>query len=111
MSTTTFDELVLRERRLVWWAILWRGLLVTICSSLGGGLAGFLIGFIVGVVDLLLGHNLLGSHEHVIIQVLSGLSGLVIGLAVYWQYIRWLFRARLGGFRLLLIRDPPGSVV
>ena len=111
MPTLTFDDLAPRERRLVWWGILWRGLVVTICSSLGGGIAGFIIGFVVGVADLLLGHNLLGSREHLIVMILSGLGGLVIGLAVYWQYVRWLFHARLGGFRLLLVRDPPSSVV
>ena len=111
MPTTTFDELPSRERLWVWWSFLWRGFVITVCSGLGGAIAGFVIGFVVALVGSSLGHNVREPGVQLLIRALAGTAGFAIGLVLAYQYVRWLFLARLGGFRLLLVREPSGAAV
>jgi len=70
-----------------------------------GGLVGSVLGFSAGLVAGLLGYG--GSIERLqfAVRLPSGVVGLAISLVVFWQYIRWLFLARLGGYRLRLMRE------
>lgn len=101
-SVVAFDELTTRDRFRVLWGFFWRGLLITIASTVGGGVAGFVLGFILGII----GHALGWSVESIRTggAILGGIAGLVIGLSLLWQYIRWLFRAKWSGYQLRLIR-------
>jgi ABC-type amino acid transport system permease subunit len=111
VSTTTFDHLNSRDRLRVWWAFMWRGFVVTICSTLAGAISGFIIGItvvFVAAVMAQLGH---GFDTYLPARVLPGLAGIPIGLWFTWRYVRWIFRARLAGFRLCLVREPSGASV
>jgi hypothetical protein len=111
MSIITFDDLPPRERRLVWWSIAWRGFVISGCGAVGGGVAGCVIGFIVASISPAFGHNVREPGVMLLIKTLGGIAGFVVGLALSWPYVRWLFRARLGGFKLLLVRDPERAAV
>ena len=103
--TVEFDQLEFRSRAGIAWGFLWRGTLATLASGVLAALCGFILGLIAGVAAPLLGYR--GSVERLIaaIRVPSGVIGLAIGLAIFWQYVRWLFRARIGGYRLRLERE------
>jgi uncharacterized membrane protein YjjP (DUF1212 family) len=105
MTTNPFDELELHERRRVWWAFFWRGLVITACSTIGGALAGAVIGFFAGIVVGLLHYDVHAPGIQLLFKVLGGLAGFAVGVALSWQYVRWIFGVRLGGFRLALIRE------
>jgi len=111
MANTTFDDLTPRERWRVWWAFIWRGLVITVCSTLAGAVAGFAIGFIVAFAGAAHGHDARDPGVQRLIRVLAGTTGCVIGLVLGWQYVRWLFCASLGGFRLALVRESSDATV
>jgi len=111
MPTITFDELVPRERLRVWWAFFWRGLVITACSTAGGAVAGAILGLFAGIVVGILGYDAHSSGPQLVFKVLGGAAGFAVGLALSWQYVRWVFRARLAGFRLALIRESSGAAV
>ena len=111
MSTTTFDALGSQEQLRIAWAFMWRGLIMTLCSLVAGFIAGFILGFIAAIVARSLGYDVTGLGFRHVAQTLGGAAGLVIALVITWQYIRWLFRSRLGGFRLTLVRENAGAAV
>jgi ABC-type amino acid transport system permease subunit len=111
VSTITFDNLDSRERLRVWWAFMWRGFVLTICSSLVGAIIGFLVGITVVIVATIMARFGHGFDTYLPTRVFAGLAGVPIGLVFAWQYVRWIFRARLAGFRLFLVRDPSGASV
>jgi ABC-type amino acid transport system permease subunit len=100
-SSIVFDELLTSDRYLVFWGFFWRGLLTTIASAVGGAIAGFILGFILG----LLGHALSWPADSIRTgaSILGVVVGLVVGLICYWQYIRWMFRAKMSGYQLKLV--------
>ena len=111
MDVTTFDDLRHHDQLRVWWSFTWRGLVISLCGALGGGIAGLFIGFAVGIAAVILGHYPLSPGLQLLVKILSGLAGFAAGLALSWLYIRWLFRTRLSGYKLLLVREPPELVV
>jgi hypothetical protein len=111
MPTTTFDELVPRERLRVWWAFAWRGLVIAVCSAASGAIAGGVLGFFTGVAVGILGYDAHSPGPQLLFKILGGAAGFAVSLALGWQYVRWLFRARLAGFRLVLVREPSGAAV
>lgn len=102
-SQIVFDELITADRFRVLWGFLWRGILTTLASMLGGFIAGFVLGFILGII----GHALGWSNDSLRTgaSVLGGIAGLIIGLTLFWQYVRWLFRAKWSGYQLRLVRS------
>jgi ABC-type amino acid transport system permease subunit len=111
MPTATFDELAARERLRVWWAFFWRGLVITLCSAAGGAIAGAVLGLFAGIAVGILGYDAHSHGPQLLFKVLGGAAGFLVGVALSWQYVRWLFRARLAGFRLVLVREPSGAAV
>ena len=100
-----FDRLELRSRAAIVWGFAWRALLAVLASAVCGLLVGVLLGFSIWLAAALFGYR--GSPERLQRAGLfpSAVVGVAIGIAIYWQYVRWLFRARLGGYRLRLTRD------
>ena len=111
MSANPFDELELRDRRRVWWAFFWRGLVITVCSGAGGAVAGAVAGFLAGIVVALLHYDVHAPAIQLLFKALGGLAGFAVGVALSWQYVRWIFGVRLGGFRLALVRESPRAPV
>lgn len=109
-STIAFDRLEFRSRIAVAWAFFWRALLITIASTLGGGVAGFILGVAAAIVATMLGVSTSGEGFLLFARILGGTAGLAIGILLFWQYIRWLFRAKLGGYHLRLVRDLQDAV-
>jgi hypothetical protein len=108
ITATQFHEIQASKRLAVAWGFFWRGLVASLCSVVGGGLAGGIIGFLVGISNSIF--HIGASREAVMhfSQILGGVAGLIFGLAVFWFYVAWLFRARFGGYRLRLAADVPG---
>ena len=38
-------------------------------------------------------------------EVFGGIAGAIVSIFLLWQYVRWLFRSSLGGYRLRLVPD------
>ena len=109
-SLTEFDRIEFRSRVAVAWGFLWRAVLTTIASGLGGAIAGFVLGAGAAIVAITLGVSTTGKGFLLFAQILGALVGLTIGILLFWQYIRWLFRAKLGGYHLRLVRDVQDAV-
>lgn len=77
------------------WSFFWRGLVIGLGSSLAGGVLGFVIGFVFALVGLPIE----------LIQIVGGLAGLIAGCFFLYVYVKWLLSARLGTYRLQLVRD------
>jgi len=103
--TSAFDELLPRERLRFWWAFCWRGLVISACGFAGGFIAGFLLGFFASITMAMLGYDTRAPGPHLVFKILGGAAGLGVGLVLSYQYVRWVFRARLAGFRLVLARE------
>ena len=102
-SIVVFDELTTGDRCRVFWGFIWRGLVITIASAVGGALVGFILGFALGLVGHVLGWP--ADSIKTGASLLGGIAGAVVGLVMVWQYIRWLFRAKWSGFQLRLVRQ------
>jgi len=77
----------------IWWSYLWRSIIAMIVAAVFGGIAGA----IVGVIGAILKLPLQG------IQILSGILGIVIGLAVSIVPIKLILGKDYGEFRLVLL--------
>jgi ABC-type amino acid transport system permease subunit len=102
-SIVVFDELTAGDRFRVFWGFIWRGVLLTIASAVGGVIVGAMVGFVLGLIAHFLGWpaNLLKTAA----GILGGIAGGAVGLWMAWQYIRWLFRAKWSGYQLRLVRQ------
>ncbi len=109
-NATTFDRLEFRARVAVVWGFFWRAVVITLASTLGGAIAGFVLGFLVSIIARVLGYDTSSYGLLRTVQIVSGTAGALIGVFFFWQYIRWLFRARLSGFRLALVREKSDAV-
>ena len=81
------------------------------CSGAGGAVAGGVLGLFAGIAVGMLGYDAHAPGPQLLFKVLGGMAGFLVGLALSWWYVRWLFRTRLGGFRLVLVREPSGAAV
>ena len=106
-SITAFDRLDFRARMAIAWAFFWRAVLVTGASTLGGGVAGFVLGIAATMLGTMFGVNTSGEAFLLFVRILAGAAGLAIGIALFWQYIRWLFGSKLGGYDLRLVLEEP----
>ena len=93
MSPLNIAELPLSSKVSIWWSIYWRGIFITFGSAFCGGSVGFIVGLILRSTGL---RN--------IAPTITGTIGFAIGSAFFYVFIRWLLSARLGKFRLVLIR-------
>jgi hypothetical protein len=85
-----FLEPTFKRAAIVWWALLWRALL------LGGG-AGFLIGFVEGLIGALAGFST-GT-----IRPLALISGILLGIPVGIYVVQVVLRKRFGEFTIRLV--------
>jgi hypothetical protein len=99
-----FEDLSGRERLALTWAFWWRGLIVSACSMAGGGIAGYLLVTLWQVLRHAFGIVVAPDMVMPIGKTIGGAGGLIVGLFFLGLYIRWLFGARLAGFRLRLER-------
>lgn len=72
-------------------------MLTTLASAACGGLAGALAGF------FLIGTKLLWGISANTAQAVSGAVGFVVGLCFFYLYVHWMFNARLGRFKIVLV--------
>jgi len=77
------------------WSFFWRGLVITMGSSLAGGLLGFVIGLVFTLAGL----------PVELIQIVAGLAGLVAGCFFLYLYVKWLLSSQLGPYRLQLVHN------
>lgn len=94
MDGLEIKELPLSSKARICWGFLWRSLLV----SVGSGVCGGLIGGLISVAGAALGFAKPG------LQVAGGAAGVVCGAFFVYFYVRWLLAARLGDFKLVLVR-------
>jgi hypothetical protein len=99
----TYRELPLRSQFRVFWGFLWRLLVTTVCSMFGGGIAGGIVGFLFALLNDVLGFGLSRNALQTGAQVLGSVAGGCVGLVLYWVYVKWIFRATLGGYSLRLV--------
>lgn len=103
MNELEIKELPLPAKVGICWGFFWRGICITLASSLCGALIGGVVGFLFA---------LLGIPKSAATAV-AGIVGLACGGIFLYFYIRWLLSARLGGFRLALLyaHDRPLAAV
>jgi ABC-type amino acid transport system permease subunit len=85
----------------VCWSFFWRGALVTLGSTLVGGLLGAIAGFVLAMAGLGAGAGL------ATIKTVGMCLGGLTGVAFLYLYVRWLLTARLGRYRLVLVQAGP----
>ncbi|MCG2578052.1 hypothetical protein LZ012_13740 [Dechloromonas sp. XY25] len=93
MNILEIKELPLSSKANICWGFFWRGILVTLGSTIVGALIGGVIGFIFAIM---------GVPKSVGTAV-AGMAGLVSGAFFLYLYVRWLLSSRLGGFKLVLV--------
>ena len=90
VSQPLFLEPTFRRAATVWWAFLWRGVL------LGFG-AGFVVGFVEGFVGALAG------IPSTTIRVLTMASGAIVCIPVGIYVVQLVLRKSFGGFSIRLV--------
>jgi len=100
MDTLTPDpqflEPTFKRATILWWALLWRGVL------LAGG-AGLVVGFVEGFVGSMAG---VSSDT---IRNLNYISGLIVGIPVGIYVVQVVLRKQFSEFTIRLVRTGAGS--
>lgn len=104
-SVHSVDELDEAARRRVMSGVLWRWIVISLASLLIGGLIGFLTAGIFDVVSFAVNGSAFPLELRYIRQVVIVVLSFTVGLALVWQYFRWLFRVHFGEYRLRLVSD------
>jgi Na+/citrate or Na+/malate symporter len=86
-------EVTWSRAAMVWWSYIWRLVLATIVSSLGGGVLGLILGAV-------------GAPKEAIIFVTLPI-GLMIGTAASIVPMKMILGKDFGEFRLLLVAKQP----
>lgn len=81
----------------IWWSYLWRNLIAIIVAMLLGGIVGFILGFIMGMFGL----------PAKTIQLVTTLTGAVIGLGISIIPMKLILGKNFGKFRLVLVEVDP----
>ncbi len=95
MGVVDISSLPFSSKAGLCWSFFWRGLVITLGSSLAGGLLGFVIGFVFALAGL----------PVELIQIVGGLAGLVAGCFFIYLYVKWLLSSQLGRYRLQLVHN------
>lgn len=99
----TLRELPRGSQFRVFWGFLWRALVTSVCSIVGGAIAGGIAGFLVALLNGVLGFGLSRHAMLTDARVLGGVGGGCVALVLFWLYVRWIFRATIGGYSLRLV--------
>jgi hypothetical protein len=92
MNPLDIKELPLSSKARICWGFFWRGIVVTLGSTLCGGLLGGIVGFILGFA---------GTPKAA--PIVGGALGAVTAAFFMYLFVRWLLSSRLGDFRLVLV--------
>jgi len=92
MNPLDIKELPFSSKARICWGFFWRGIVITLGSTLCGALLGGVAGFILGFA---------GAPQAA--APVGGLLGVVTGAFFIYLFLRWLLSSRLGNFRLLLV--------
>lgn len=95
MNILEIKELPLSSKANICWGFFWRGILVTLGSTIFGALIGGMIGFVFAILGI---PKSVGT-------VVAGIAGLISGAYFLYFYVRWLLSSRLGGFKLVLVHS------
>jgi len=85
----------------VWWAYLWRSLIVVIVGSVLAGIVGGIIGFIM---------SMMGADGDSISMLVMPI-GMLIGILISIVPIKLILGKDFGEFRLVLIQSAPDNKV
>ncbi len=85
----------------IWWAYLWRNIIALVVSIMAGSVAGFVIGFMFGLIGV--------STDT--IQVLCGILGGAIGLALSVVPMKMILGKKFGNYRLVLVSTDDTTAV
>jgi hypothetical protein len=83
-------EPTFKRAAIVWWSLLWRGVL------LGCG-AGFLVGFVEGFIGVLVGISVAA------VRPVALVSGLLLGVPIGIYVVQYVLRKRFGEFTIRLV--------
>jgi ABC-type amino acid transport system permease subunit len=101
MTGLKMRELPLRSQLALWWSFVWRGAVVTLGSTVLGGILGAVFGTVMGIVGSM--HGIPTTETVRISQIGGSILGGCGGLLLSYVFLRWLLSTRLGQFRLLLV--------
>ena len=96
MPRESYEEITPEFSQLlrIWWAFVWRNILVSIVAMLGGFCVGFVLGFIMGAVGVPL----------IIIKIVCGSMGFVLGVAFSFFPVKMVVGKDFGDFRLVVVK-------
>jgi hypothetical protein len=99
----TLVELEPLQRRIVYWGLLWRWVLICVGATVTGALFGLVLGIFSGVIGLVT--DIDASTRMAAIPFFAWPVGIVVG--VFWlrYLVRWIFRAKFGDFSIRLVRN------
>lgn len=104
----TFGELKPKEKRGLFWGLLWRGLVASACVYLGGFVIGAILGFVTVFTMRSMGYDQ-SSAMHAV-PFASAAAGFIWGIWFGWLYLHWILRIRIGQYGLRVARfDVAGS--
>ena len=84
------------------WALFWRGIIITIGSTISGALIGGILGFILGIICRILKYPF--ENIKIPFQIFCFLLGLGVGFCFLILLVKWFFRAKFGNFKIALIQ-------
>ncbi|MEO7255841.1 MAG: hypothetical protein ABIZ64_16575 [Casimicrobium sp.] len=93
MNPIDIKALPFSSKASICWSFFWRGIVITVastlCAALIGGILGFLLGF--------------GGFGKAV-PIVGGVLGLMVGIYFLYLFLRWLLSSRLGSFHLVLVQ-------
>ena len=98
----TLVELEPLQRRILYWGLLWRWVLICVGATVTGGLFGVVLGIISGVVGLVT--DIDTNTRMAAIPFFAWPVGLVVGAFWLRYLVRWIFRVKFGEFSIRLVR-------
>ena len=85
----------------IWWAFLWRGLITTIGTFFVSLFVGFVLGLLAAIIVVPL--KIPKLYWFIPLQTVSFIIGLFFGFVAFMIFLRWLFAARVFGYRFALV--------
>jgi hypothetical protein len=93
-----------RELRDLVWPLAWRGMVVNIVGAAAAAVAGFLAVVVWQLTRHLFGISLSPNAGMTSSRIVGACAGFLVAVPLYVVYLNWLLRARIGAFRLQLVR-------
>ena len=103
MEEINQKDIAFRDWLSLTWALFWRGIIITIGSTISGALIGGILGFIVGIICQITRYPF--DNIKIPFQVFCFLLGLSIGFCFLILLVKWFFRAKFRSFRIALVQN------